>query len=97
MKQRLKKWGSRRRSSFGSRQSSFTSQASNGSVQSHSQITLDPRKLQATFGTSSQLSPQKKKFAELEQRLGQLDTSVETNLTESKNLNKVSINVKGEL
>ena len=78
----------------------FKSQDSHGSVQSHSNITLDPRKLQAMFGTNSQLSPPKKQVSELEQmkqRLGHLDTSVETILTESKNLNKVSINVKGKL
>ena len=50
----------------------------------------DPRKLQA----ACQLSPKKSEFAELKGKLA--NASAETILTESKNLNKVSIDVKGK-
>jgi hypothetical protein len=65
-------------------------------LQSQSAVTLDPRKLQA----ACKLSPKKfiENNAELEKRLEKLAnaTSAETILTDSKNLNKISINVKGK-
>ena len=74
----------------------YRSQASVGSLQSQSAVTLDPRKLQA----ACKLSPKKfiENNAELEKRLEKLAnaTSAETILTDSKNLNKISINVKGK-
>ena len=75
----------------------YRSQASVGSLQSQSAVTLDPRKLQATC----KLSPKKfiENNAELEKRLEKLAnaTSAETILTDSKNLNKISIDVKGKI
>ena len=84
---------SKRRRSF-SIHSSFTSQASNNSLQSQSAITLDPRQLTGQF---QKVSPKKNDFAMLEQKLANASgTSAETILTEAKNLNKVSINVLGK-